>query len=65
MHLPQAKADLPRWTGVFPAVTTKFKPNEDLDLAEMERHFEFQIAGGVSAIIQRGLDTRPDLSRLF
>ncbi|MDC8774205.1 dihydrodipicolinate synthase family protein [Roseateles albus] len=54
MPLPQAKANLPRWTGVFPAVTTKFKPNEDLDVAEMERHFEFQIANGVDGLVTGG-----------
>ncbi|MCV2419821.1 dihydrodipicolinate synthase family protein [Paucibacter sp. DJ2R-2] len=45
---------LPRWTGVFPAVTTKFKPNEDLDIAEMERHFEFQIQNGVHGLVTGG-----------
>lgn len=54
MTLPQAKANLPRWAGVFPAVTTKFKPNEDLDVAEMERHFEFQIANGVDGLVTGG-----------
>ncbi|MET0940798.1 MAG: dihydrodipicolinate synthase family protein, partial [Mesorhizobium sp.] len=27
------------WTGVFPAVTTKFTENDELDHAEMERCF--------------------------
>ncbi|MCV2362071.1 dihydrodipicolinate synthase family protein [Paucibacter sp. DJ1R-11] len=47
-------SNLPRWTGVFPAVTTKFKPNEDLDIAEMERHFEFQIQNGVHGLVTGG-----------
>lgn len=45
---------LPRWSGVFPAVTTKFLANEDLDIAEMERHFEFQIAAGVHGLVTGG-----------
>src|SRR5471032_2539085 len=43
-----------KWAGVFPAVTTKFKENEDLDFAEMERHFAFQIDGGVHALLTCG-----------
>lgn len=43
-----------KWAGVFPAVTTKFKPNEDLDHAEMERHFEFQIENGVHGLLTCG-----------
>jgi len=45
---------LPRWRGVFPAVTSKFLPNEDLDIAAMERHFEFQIQGGVHGLVTGG-----------
>jgi len=53
--MPTASAsNLPRWTGVFPAVTTKFKPNEDLDHAEMERHFDFQIRHGVDGLVTGG-----------
>jgi dihydrodipicolinate synthase/N-acetylneuraminate lyase len=43
-----------KWEGVFPAVTTKFKPNEDLDHAEMEKHFSFQIDSGVNALLTCG-----------
>lgn len=43
-----------KWAGVFPAVTTKFKENEDLDFAAMERHFAFQIDGGVHALLTCG-----------
>src|SRR5471030_1859538 len=43
-----------KWAGVFPAVTTKFKENEDLDFAEMERHFAFQIDSGVHALLTCG-----------
>jgi len=52
--IPSAHADLPRWAGVFPAVTTKFKANEDLDIAEMERHFDFQIQNGVHGLVTGG-----------
>ncbi|OYU26890.1 MAG: dihydrodipicolinate synthase family protein [Burkholderiales bacterium PBB2] len=52
--IPSARADLPRWAGVFPAVTTKFKANEDLDIAEMERHFDFQIQNGVHGLVTGG-----------
>jgi dihydrodipicolinate synthase/N-acetylneuraminate lyase len=43
-----------KWEGVFPAVTTKFKENEDLDHAEMEKHFNFQIESGVDALLTCG-----------
>lgn len=49
-----ATSTLPRWTGVFPAVTTKFHANEELDVAAMERHFEFQIANGVDGLVTCG-----------
>ncbi len=52
--IPSARADLPRWAGVFPAVTTKFKTNEDLDIAEMERHFDLQIQNGVHGLVTGG-----------
>lgn len=43
-----------KWAGVFPAVTTKFKDNEDLDHAAMEQHFAFQIDSGVDALLTCG-----------
>jgi dihydrodipicolinate synthase/N-acetylneuraminate lyase len=43
-----------KWEGVFPAVTTKFKANEDLDHAAMEKHFNFQIDNGVHALLTGG-----------
>ena len=45
---------LPRWAGVFPAVTTKFHADESLDIAEMERHFDFQIRAGVHGLVTCG-----------
>lgn len=44
----------PKWTGVFPAVTTKFTADDRLDIPEMERHFDFQIASGVHGMIVTG-----------
>ncbi|MET3134677.1 dihydrodipicolinate synthase/N-acetylneuraminate lyase [Oxalobacteraceae bacterium GrIS 1.11] len=45
---------LAKWQGVFPAVTTKFKDNEDLDHAAMERHFAFQLESGVHGLVTCG-----------
>ncbi len=44
----------PPWRGVFPAVTSKFKADESLDHAEMERHFGFLIANGIDGIVTCG-----------
>jgi len=43
-----------KWQGVFPAVTTKFKDNEDLDYAAMEKHFAFQVDSGVHGLVTCG-----------
>lgn len=43
-----------KWQGVFPAVTTKFKDNEDLDFAAMEKHFAFQVDSGVHGLVTCG-----------
>lgn len=42
------------WAGIYPAVTTKFKQDESLDIAEMERHFNFQIESGVHGLVVVG-----------
>jgi 4-hydroxy-tetrahydrodipicolinate synthase len=42
------------WTGVFPAVTTKFTENDELDHAEMERCFGLQMEAGCDGIIVAG-----------
>ncbi len=42
------------WTGVFPAVTTKFTPSQDLDLAAMERHLRAQLEAGVHGLVVLG-----------
>lgn len=42
------------WSGVFPAVTTKFTPELRLDRGAMERHFAWQLASGVDGLITTG-----------
>lgn len=42
------------WSGVFPAVTTKFTADDRLDHAEMERCFALQIEAGCDGIIVCG-----------
>ncbi len=42
------------WTGVYPAVTTKFTENDELDLVEMERCFQLQMDAGCDGIIVCG-----------
>ena len=49
------------WTGVFPAVTTKFTEDDELDHAEMERCFALQMEAGCDGIIVCGsLGEGPD-----
>lgn len=43
-----------KWTGVLPAVTTKFTADDTLDIAEMERCFKFQLDAGVHGLIVAG-----------
>jgi 1-pyrroline-4-hydroxy-2-carboxylate deaminase len=43
-----------RWHGVFPAVTSKFTPDDHLDVAEMERCFALQLDAGVHGLIVCG-----------
>jgi 1-pyrroline-4-hydroxy-2-carboxylate deaminase len=42
------------WTGVFPAVTTKFTEEDRLDHAEMERCFALMIEAGCDGLIVAG-----------
>ncbi|PKQ60644.1 dihydrodipicolinate synthase family protein [Labilibaculum manganireducens] len=44
----------PIWTGVYPAVTTKFKANGELDIPAFLKNIDFQIESGVSGIIIGG-----------
>jgi 4-hydroxy-tetrahydrodipicolinate synthase len=43
-----------KWQGVFPAVTTKFKSDEELDHGAMEQHFNFMIDSGVHGLVTCG-----------
>lgn len=42
------------WTGVFPAVTTKFTEDDGLDHVEMERCFGLQMEAGCDGIVVAG-----------
>lgn len=44
----------PRWAGVFPALTTKMKPDSSLDIPAMEKHCSWQIASGVDGLVVLG-----------
>lgn len=44
----------PRWTGIFPAVTTKFHPDERIDAEGTARHIDFQIRNGIHGVITCG-----------
>jgi 4-hydroxy-tetrahydrodipicolinate synthase len=42
------------WAGIFPAVTTKFTEDDQLDHAEMERCFALQMEAGCDGIVVAG-----------
>ena len=42
------------WKGVFPAVTTQFRPDLSLDLDATSRHIEVLIQSGVSGLVMLG-----------
>ena len=42
------------WKGVFPALTTKFTANDELDLALLGKNMDAQVAAGVHGIILGG-----------
>jgi dihydrodipicolinate synthase/N-acetylneuraminate lyase len=42
------------WRGVFPAITTKFKADDTLDLPLFEKNLQAQLAAGVNGIILGG-----------
>jgi 4-hydroxy-tetrahydrodipicolinate synthase len=46
--------DTAGWKGIFPAVTTKFRPDYSLDTQAMAEHLEFQLEAGVHGIIILG-----------
>jgi 4-hydroxy-tetrahydrodipicolinate synthase len=43
-----------RWQGVFPAVTTKFHPDERIDAEGTARHIDFQIRNGIHGLVTCG-----------
>jgi len=43
-----------KWAGVFPALTTKFKKNGDLDTKLQEEHYLMQLAAGVHGFVVLG-----------
>ena len=44
----------PRWQGIFPAITTKFKSDESIDAEGTSRHIDFQIRNGIHGIVTCG-----------
>jgi 1-pyrroline-4-hydroxy-2-carboxylate deaminase len=46
--------NLPKWTGVFPAVTTQMHQDQSLDLTATAHHFEVLIDSGVAGLIVCG-----------
>ena len=42
------------WKGVFPALTSKFNTQDQLDWAAMEQHLQFQLDAGVHGLIVLG-----------
>lgn len=42
------------WKGVYPALTTKFKDDDSLDLEQFKKHLEFQIQSGIDGAIIGG-----------
>lgn len=43
-----------KWEGIYPAVTTKFTPDDKLDIKEMERCYKLQLDAGVDGLIVCG-----------
>ena len=44
----------PRWTGIFPAITTKFQADESIDAEGTARHIDFQIRNGIHGLVTCG-----------
>jgi len=44
----------PQWSGVFPALTTKFRSDGALDPDALSRHMAWQIASGVDGLVVNG-----------
>jgi len=43
-----------KWTGVYPAVTTKFKANGELDIPAFLKNIEYQINAGIDGVVIGG-----------
>lgn len=43
-----------RWTGIFPAITTKFHADESIDAEGIARHIDFQIRNGIHGLVTCG-----------
>jgi len=43
-----------KWTGVYPAVTTKFKENGDLDIPAFLKNIEYQVNAGIDGVVIGG-----------
>ena len=43
-----------QWTGVYPAITTKFTPTDELDLPLFEKNLAAQLDAGISGIVLGG-----------
>ncbi len=43
-----------QWQGVFPALTTKFTVNDELDLPLFEKNLQAQLTAGVHGIVLGG-----------
>ena len=43
-----------KWVGVYPAVTTKFKANGDLDIPVFLKNIAFQVSAGIDGVIIGG-----------
>ncbi len=44
----------PRWTGVFPALTTKFRRDGSLDVEALKKHYAWQVNSGVDGLVVNG-----------
>jgi 1-pyrroline-4-hydroxy-2-carboxylate deaminase len=45
---------IPRWQGIFPAITTKFNADESIDAEGTARHIDFQIRNGIHGLVTCG-----------
>lgn len=43
-----------KWTGVYPAVTTKFKKHGDLDIPSFLKNIEYQVEAGINGVVIGG-----------